>query len=178
MARSAQVQVQFDGWQEADDFLTQLPRQLRGKALGIAVTKGLNKVKRRAQELVPQPGSPGYTERRGERRNRKHLKDTISVVIREYSNSLVGIVGPSYPTGAAGHLVEHGHRIARGGTLEPLSDAKKKTPGISKVSKERGKGIPIGFVPANPFMQPAWEDTASEFDDIVVDTLENLIQHG
>lgn len=45
-------------------------------------------------------------------------------------------IGPQYPLGAHGHLVEFGHRNVKGGEL--------------------GKGgVVVGNVPAHPFMRPA-----------------------
>jgi hypothetical protein len=46
-----------------------------------------------------------------------------------------------------GHLVEFGHRIVKGGAL--------KREGRTLTTEKEGASV--GFVPAEPFMRPAWE---------------------
>lgn len=175
MTRSAQIKagVSLSGLQQADQFLAALPLVARTPEVQKAVRKGLNEVAKRAEELAPV-GGKGYPRRRPEN---KPLKDTIGVVVREYGNVLVGVVGPQYPAGAHGHLLEHGHRVARGGTLSPLSSAKNKIAPKSKRGGEfRGKGMATGMAEAFPFMQPAWEDKKDSIEPTIVGALQTAAE--
>jgi len=111
-----------------------------------------------AKAMVQQPGKPGYWQRTGARKTRKHLRDTISTNVRVYNKVIYGVAGPQYPAGAGGHLIEHGHRIVTGGSVARIGKyAKKKTP---KAARGRtGKGRVGGMAKPFPFMRPAMEST-------------------
>jgi hypothetical protein len=115
-----------------EDLLARLPYELRGKYLVAGIRAGLSAVKKRAKQLVPEPGYPG------DKPGLKPLRDTIGSAVREYGDVVVGVVGPEYPAGAHGHLVEHGH-------------------------KEVLWGVRTGdFVEGAPFMEPAVDSTLEE----------------
>ena len=101
---SSRVSVQITGWKEIGAQLERLPIEVRGPELEKAIRKSLNRIKTRAKQLVPPPGYPG------DKPGKKPLRDTIGVVLRRYKGGAViaGVVGPEYPAGAHGHLVEHG----------------------------------------------------------------------
>lgn len=167
---SAQVSVQITGWKEIGEQLERLPIEARGIELEKAVRKGLNRIKKRARELVPPPGYPG------DKPGLKPLRDTIGTVLRRYKGGVViaGVVGPEYPAGAHGHLVEHGHRIAvRGtGTLMPKPWSKRKSPPKSKIGRS-GQGVVGGMVKPRPFMAPAVADVAPQIETDIVSALSN-----
>lgn len=112
--------------------LGKLELELRGKALLSAVRASLKAPLAKAKQLVPKGRA-----RTGKKAGKKHLAETIVVVTRDYGETKVGLVGPSYPAGAHGHLVEFGHDVVRDG----------KT---------------VGRAPPYPFLRPAAEQTRSE----------------
>ena len=100
---SAQVGVRVSITEtNTDELLTRLPLELRGKYLKQGVRGGLAVVRKKARQLVPKAGYPG------DKPGLKPLQDTIGVVVRDYGETIYGAVGPQYPAGAHGHLVEHG----------------------------------------------------------------------
>jgi HK97 gp10 family phage protein len=74
--------------------------------------------------------------------------------------SVVTIVGGKFPEAAHAHLVEFGHRMVVGGTVSRL----KKQWSASRSSRtgKRGGGRVVGFVPAKPFMRPAYDATKGQ----------------
>lgn len=150
----AKVEVQQSG-PELERLLKQLPIELRAKSLGQAARAGAGAVRTRARKLVPRgdtrhnPGAPS-------------LHDTISVAVRYYDNDrrAVGVVGPKYPQGAHGHLVEDGHDV--------------------KVSRGPRKGqAPLSGtarVPGKEFLAPAVDQTKVQQKQAVVTKLQELIE--
>lgn len=100
---SATVQVKVGDTKRVERLLTKLPVELRTKALNQAVRAAGRIVANQAKQLCPKPGY------RGDKQGLKPLRDTIGVVVRDYANGPAAIVGPQYPAGAHGHLVEFGH---------------------------------------------------------------------
>ena len=90
------------------------------------------------------------------------LKRSLGFTIKRYKKSkiLLGIVGPLRGYGTGGrepanyaHLIEYGHRIARGGKLD-RTDGRRVRRGLFEA-----RGTDVGFVPPRPFMRPAWDET-------------------
>jgi len=94
----------------------------------------------------------------GVKRNARKHRDTgdmeksITTVIKTYlsNNYVYAAIGPGGSDPHA-HLVEHGHRIVRGGTAKRSSGHKT---GMDRRGK-RGMGATTGFVPPHPFVRPA-----------------------
>lgn len=114
--------------------LTNLDIALRGKALVSALRKSGRPVVSRAKSLAPKGG-----ERKGRKAGKKHLRDTITSVVRDYGETKVLVVGPAYPAGAHGHLVEFG-----------------------TVARKHKSGKRTGAMPPRPFLRPAVEATLGE----------------
>lgn len=163
--------VSAEGWKEAQELLEKIPILARGAALTGAIRNGMNSVKRRAVQLCPPAGYPG------DKPGKIPLAETIIVAMRSWKGGWIvgGLVGPEYPAGAHGHLVEHGHRIATGGTLMPKSGSKRKTPPKSKATGKSGQGTHSGNVPPHPFMAPAWEEKKHEFEPKIMAALKKVI---
>jgi hypothetical protein len=94
------------------------------------------------------------------------LKQSIGVAMRKKKTRTYAVIGPRWGYGKEGeeparygHLVEYGHRIAHGksGKLD------RKTINTSS---------PNGYVPAHPFMRPAWEATKEK----VYSTLQTVLR--
>jgi HK97 gp10 family phage protein len=80
-------------------------------------------------------------------------------------------IGPRWPEGAHGHLVEMGHRTTvRGtGTLRRISrGGKPRRDPISKLRGRTGRGRVRSFVPAHPFLRPAFDAHKDEAFSVAV----------
>lgn len=159
--------------QISDDFFRTVDRQLsqfeiigRSKVLDAGIRKGLNLVKSRVRDILPKPGYPG------DKPGLKPLRDTVSVRIRRYQNDryVVGMVGYEWGAGSHGHVVEHGHRIASGGTL---IDPNRTTP--RGRGSGRGLGRVIGFVPGRYYLQRAVQSLGNQIEGVIVDAIDAAI---
>ncbi len=140
MGNSIAVNVAFN-----DNHIQQLLKiDAMDRLLGLskAMRKAGNVVAKRAKELCPPPGYPGDDP------TKKPLRDTIDVVVRLYGYLIVVYVGPQYPAGAHGHLIEFGHTMVLFGVVTDQ------------------------FVPAKPFMRPASDETKSEQDAAITESLQ------
>ena len=138
-----------------NDFLTQLPIRLRQKVLRQAVRRGARPVRTRARQLVPvgdtshNPDSPP-------------LKATISVKVKSYQNDQVAValVGPRYPQGAHGHLIEGGHDV-----VVSVGERKGQAP-LAGTARVEGK----------EFMAPASDQTKDLQQQAIVEHLRRAIK--
>lgn len=95
--------VELDESADTERLLKTLPVELRRKGLKTALRAHARPTVTRMRQLTPrgdlnhQPENPP-------------LWKTIKVVIREYGEEIMAVVGASYPEGAHFHLVEEGHR--------------------------------------------------------------------
>lgn len=150
----ASVEVQQTG-PDLERLLKQLPITLRAKSLGQAARAAGGVVRTRARQLVPI-GDPRHNP------DAHPLKDTVKVVVRYYDNDrrAVAVVGPRYPQGAHGHLVEKGHKVV-------VSRGPRK--GQRPLS-----GSP--YVKGKEFLAPAADQTKPQQQAAVVDKLQKLIK--
>jgi hypothetical protein len=100
----------------------------------------------------------------------RHLSDEALSVARHYANGQEYIaVGFQWPEGAAGWIVEHGHRMVTGGTVVRIRGAqggqspKAKRPGLT------GAGRVIGFVQPHPIAAPAFEEVRPAMEQVFTD---------
>lgn len=130
-----------------DKLLGELPIELRLKWLPKGIRKGATIIKNRAKQLCPKGG-----QREGVKAGKKHLRDTIGIANRRYKGGrlLATYIGPEYPAGAHGHLVEYGHRGVFG-------DMSKR-------------------VPPKPFMRPAFDEKEREAQQAIIDELKRGIE--
>ena len=110
---SASVTITETG--DMDHILKQLPDMMQRGAMDKALPAAGKAVAKRAKELCPRSARTDSTElwskkTAGDRSNVKPLAETIAVEVRKYDTVSVAVIGPQYPAGALGHLVEHGHR--------------------------------------------------------------------
>jgi len=141
-------------WLQEQSEFKRRDRNLRTK-MGRAVQPLTRAIKANA----PAPGYPG------DKPGVKALRDTIGYVLRDYRAADGGIVyyvgvGPLYPEGAHGHLVEFGHRQVTGGTLprelDPSGRQRRSRAGRT------GQGQVKSFVDPQPFAEPAVEQTGDQ----------------
>lgn len=83
-----------------------------------------------------------------------NLKRSIGHRVRRYGGFFLIVVGPTWPQGAHGHLVEYGHRISR----------TKLATGFLAGIRNRGKVL--GQVPPHPFAWPAFNQTRGQVETI------------
>lgn len=138
------IRVTVTDRRQTERLLSQMPRELRGKQLKKAVRSANNIVATEARRRVPKPGYPG------DKPDKKPLRDTIKVVVREGSRFVASFVGPTWPDGAHGHLVEHGHFTVT--------------------------NIGLGFVAGRPFLRPAADLTEPKQRQVIIKTLKNGIR--
>jgi hypothetical protein len=85
----------------------------------------------------------------------KPLRDTIAVEVRDYGPRAMAVVGPQYPAGAHGHLVEFGHDIV------PRGESRSVGRGRVSGAKRKG-GTTQGRARPMPFMRTAFDGTQSQ----------------
>lgn len=107
--------VEITGYEELMKALDRIDDQLGVKLRRQCVKAAAEIVARRAKELCPASAQTG-TRRQwskglaAERAGVKPLRETIGIAIRDYDQRTLAVVGPEYPAGALGHLVEFGHQ--------------------------------------------------------------------
>lgn len=162
MANSVHVSVEWPD--EANQILQDLPSADRFLGLKKALKKAAKIVEKRAKQLCPKPEYPG------DKPGLKPLRDTISTVERGYSHAIVIVVGPAYPAGAHGHLVEYGHRMVIVGVNAEV---------VQSYGAKRVVTTSTTRVPPYPFMRPAAFETQGEQNDVIVASLQqSLAEHG
>lgn len=176
---STKAQVKIEGIPELVAKLNSLPAAARGESISKAMDDAGRIVSSRMRELVPQPGSPGYSKRYGKRQAKSKLVDAIDNKTLSYrSEKFVGslaVIRPSLQNGPAArhrHLVQWGHRLVRGGSIQ------KKQGGTAPkaVSKDRrGTGKVVGWVEGRDFIRRAFTDTESQATSAIISGLEASI---
>jgi hypothetical protein len=171
------VKIQIAGFDDLFRKLNAISVGLRGGIVKNAMNQAGRIVAKRAKELARKPGDAGYNPRSRQRQGNKHLVDTIGQVVRFYSstrfNGFVLVVGPEYPAGAHGHLVEYGHRLAKPGTGTLARIAK---PGARPArSTKVHTGIVSGSTRPFPFMKPAADDSINKISNTIADAVERAI---
>lgn len=111
-----------------DRVLSMVAIEMRQKMVKKAVRRASRRIANAMKKKAPVSGDD----------KGKPLKETIGVAMREYGSKTMAVIGPEYPAGAHGHLVEYGH---------------------AKVLF----GVPTGGrVPPYPFARPAFDESKGE----------------
>lgn len=97
------------------------------------------------------------------------LKNAIDVKVKKVKDGYIeAFIGPKHGKGRAAHLVEFGHRLVKGGGSR-----------IGHTGKFEGTGKVVGFVPAHPFLRPAydakWMAMLAEFNETMRQLLKELV---
>lgn len=130
---------------DLEDFLKQLPIEVRTKSAKKAVRAGGNEVAKAARRNIKRGGP-----REGRKSGKPHLKNTVRVRVRDYGGRFLAVVGTSWPSGAHGHLVEFGYYAkARDGTTT--------------------------WVPPQPYLRPAADTTKNQQAAAITDSLKKTI---
>lgn len=139
------IQTAFDEMPEAAALLDKIEAIDRSDVLRKAAKKAGELV---AADARPRITAPGY---KGDKPNRKPLRETIKTVVREYPGRMLVLVGAAWPDGAHGHLVEYGH-------IQTLKD-----------------GSTIQVAP-RPWLRPAVEATKDAQRSAVLDGLKAAVK--
>jgi HK97 gp10 family phage protein len=141
----ASVKVTIESTRETDALLLSLPIAVREKYLKLGLKAAGRIVRDEAKRRCPKG-----KQRTGKKEGKKHLRDTIRSEFRDYGRKKVQVIGPEYPAGAHGHLVEFGHAEVLWG-------------------KPTGRRVP-----PKPFMRPAVDSTKQQ----QIDALNNAVRAG
>ena len=152
--KSKQIVLERQG-PEFEKLLDALPLQMKRGAVQEALDRASAIVVRAAKSRAPV-GDPKHHP------DRKPLKQTIGKVIRKYNqgNSGLAVIGPEYPAGAQGHLVEFGHEIRSRG---PNRKGAKPLTGKTRAKAKR-------------FMAPAVDNTKHHQHNAITKTLTKYIK--
>lgn len=162
------VGITFDLRPIQDALSAGLDAAKKMEALNAGMRYALRPIQQAAAKKARQPGMAWYDMPRpgSARAARKRLFEQIIIQTRPYyeSKKVLGLVGPAYsPFGGGanhGHLVEHGHRVARRGTLARSGANKSKRPPRSSFGQAfSGRGSVVGQARAFPFLAPAVAQT-------------------
>lgn len=170
MQSSVNLQISEEWFKTVESQLQALGNIGESKIIKQGVEDSLNAGNRRVYQIVPAPGYPG------DKPGFAALRDTLETKVKAYgrgeqsSGILVGVAGFGWLGGQHGHIVEHGHRIATGGTL-------RRTGGGSTPRSRRGVtggGEVTGFVEGRFYLEKGFEQTRNERHEI----LENAINRA
>ena len=144
---------------DIDHMLRNVLFETRHNAIFQAVGAAMRVVVAEAKQRVPV-GDPNIKP------ELKALKDTISHVVRKYQDGLltVGVVGPQWPAGAHGDLVEKGHNVYRRGA-KGASLKGTKSPPLTGSARVEGKF----------YLASAVDASQSKQDDAVIRVLQRHI---
>jgi hypothetical protein len=97
------IRTQLDEMPEAAELIDRIEALSRSEAIRKAAKQAGEIVAADARPRITPPGYPG------DKPDKKPLRDSIRVVVREYPGVTLMLIGASYPHGSHGHLVEYGH---------------------------------------------------------------------
>ena len=126
-ARLVSVKMELKNDRALELALKSLGPKLETRVMARALKAGAGETLKAAKRLAPR-GKTGNL--------RKSLAVSRGRRVRRYGRRLVAVVGPAWPEGAHGHLIERGTRRRR-----------------TKTGADRG------IMPARPFLEPAYDAT-------------------
>ena len=133
MARNT-IQFTLAGEKELKRMLESLPRKMSGPVVRRALREGAKPILAAARAAAPisDDKDPGLL--------RKSMSPGRGIRIKTYRRTGVtlAVIGPGWPLGAHGHLIESGTKLRK--------TKQKPKPGLSR-----------GIGPAKPFLRPAFD---------------------
>jgi len=146
--------MDLQGDKELRRLLGQLGPRIARKVTRGAMNKAATPIVRAAKRNARKLGTRGG----------RQLAKSIGKRAKTYTAQGVVFVavGPRFPLGAHGHLVEYGHRVAAAGSgtlkrIHKAGSSKTRKASVSKVTGKRGTGRVLTFVPPHPFLRPAFD---------------------
>jgi hypothetical protein len=154
---------------DIDKTLQKLPKEIaQGDALGRGLNKAGKAVIKNAKPRVPR-GDPTHKP------EKIALYRTLKVIRRIYREGTLqmAVVGPTWPDGAHGHLVEEGHKVIPRGKVGASNKARKG----HRQKKDLVSGSP--WVPGKEFMAPAVTATKQQQETEIIESIrKEIIKHG
>jgi hypothetical protein len=148
--------ITFEGMPEFSRMMTELAGPAAERIARHGVRAGARVVQAAITEAAPvRPDLPSGTALPvGALKN-----DIVVKTVKESDGSISAYISPGARTAHAARLVEYGHRLVKGGYS-------KQGAGILGQGYS-GPGRDIGFVPAAPFIRPAWENSEAAAEDAI-----------
>lgn len=144
--------VELIGADEAEELMSKLPIEIRGKKMVAAMRSSGNIVKKEMKRRVPK-GNPDHKP------HLKALRDTLAVKVKQHDKGIYMIAGAQYPAGAHTHLVEKGHEVV--------------------VNRGPNKGLRTGmFAAPKEFVAPAIDTTKTQARQVLLDRMEKIIMEA
>ena len=150
------LEITFEGMPEFSRMMQELAGPAAERIARHAVRAGGRVVQAAITEAAPvRPDLPSGTALPvGALKN-----DIVVKTVKESDGSVSAYIEPGSRTRHIAALVEYGHRMVKGGYSK--QGAGTLGQGFS------GPGQDIGFVPAAPFIRPAWENSESAAQDAI-----------
>jgi len=142
---SPAIKVSIEGYKELEALLVQIEKEMREKALKASLKAGGTVLKTAAKRKCPR-GDEAHAP------DKKPLNETIGIVMRGAGDKQYAVVGPLYPAGAHGHLVEYGHDKILWG----------------RRTSDR--------VPPHPFLRPAFDESKQSIFAAMKKSLEGFLK--
>jgi len=167
MQSSCKLEISDEWFKGVEDQLVALGNIAANPVVERGMLSALKATAKRLFLILPKPGYPG------DKPGLKALRDTIEEVVKKYGAKdqfgvLVGLVGFAWGAGSHGHIVEHGHRIAVGGSLRRYS--------FKNPTKPAGpSGVVAGFVEGKYYLQKAADQTKHEREEILSSAINRAI---
>ncbi len=138
----------------ADGLLGKLELAMRGKIVQQAARAAGGVVRKEARKRAPRSKKTGSADLQSasvklQRAGVKSHYQTISLVVRDYGETFVAVVGAAYPAGALGYLIEHGHVLVAWGQPLPMA------------------------VEGQPYLEPAADMTKSDQQRAFIETIQD-----
>lgn len=183
------MSVQLRGFNEAQALMHKLPEEIQVRACKRALKLAAEIVVKAAKSKAPSSrmmGLKGSFYKQSKKQQAESpipLMSTITFRSKSYKDGVdLVVVGPAYPAGAHGHLVEHGHkavywgRMSGGMTSRTLHTPRKQAhqrnmPFVVKTHYTGG-----ARVEGKEFLAPAADQTKKQQEEVFIATLQRAIK--
>jgi HK97 gp10 family phage protein len=159
------LDVKISGDAQAFELLRTLPDEIALKVMRAALKKALQpaiSAARRATARIMKPNKQG-----------QHLFETVIDKIKTYKGNQIvyGMVGVTAPHS---WLVEHGHRLVKGGSVRRVNTLRKDYGRADRTvqAENKGRGRVVGQVPPHPYLAPAEKQAMPQVQAIFVEEVE------
>jgi hypothetical protein len=161
---SAALTYTCHGLEELETLLENFPAKLGTKVIRQALADAARLGKAALKDEARKHDDRGEirVNLRTLKRRVRHLSDTPILVQRNYYGAQFVTVGFAWPEGAAGWLVEFGHRMVTHGTVARLTNG--KAPKARNLGLT-GQGRVVGMVKPHPIAAPAFEQARGGMED-------------
>lgn len=148
--------IKLEGLEGVYDRINKLPQQLVPKLEAEVLVKSLDAMGVRARSNAPKETGK--------------LAKSIRITVRRRGDTLVGSLYFSKPHA---HLIEYGHWQVVGGKLERVRKTNRRwnRPAVKATGKR------VRFIPAQPFLRPAFDAEAEKAVETAVTEFKKLVEN-